>query len=77
MNSELLKLNSKDFIKGLVMVVFASVFTYIADQLNLPGFSFTALDLQQILNVGLIAGLTYLSKNIFSDTQGKFLGRIG
>ena len=72
--SNLFKVNSVDFAKGLVVVVLTAVLTYIANALQVSGLN---LDWQQVLSVAIIAGIGYLSKQFLSDSEGKVLGRIG
>jgi inner membrane protein involved in colicin E2 resistance len=72
MRSKFLKLNLRDFLKGLLYAVVAAVLTT-ADQAVLAG---APLDLVLLKKVGLVALATilaYLSANIFQNSEGKFL----
>lgn len=74
MKNGILKLSSRDFFNGLVMVIGASVVTYLAQALSVPGFDFSSIDYQQVIRIALVAGLTYLGKNFLSDNKGNVLG---
>lgn len=75
--SNLFSLGKSDFIKGLIVAILAPTLTTLASILNTPGFTFDTLDWFSLLKIGFIAGLSYLAKNFFSDSNGKVLGRIG
>lgn len=75
--SNLFSLGKSDFIKGLIVAILAPVFMALANILNAPGFNFETLDWVSLLKIGFIAGLSYLAKNFFSDSEGKVLGKIG
>ena len=68
--SAFLKLNSNDFIRGLVVSVLAAVLTGIQQMLT-SGFDWT-----QLWHIALVSGLSYLSKNLLTDSDGKVLGAI-
>jgi hypothetical protein len=72
--SDYLKLNSRDFLKGIIMAILGAVFTTLYQVISQGGFS--ALNIQQILLVAVLAALSYITKNLFSDDSGKFLGRV-
>lgn len=79
--SDLLRLNSSDFKKGLVMAVIGGFVLPILAALQTPGFDIFVVNWHAVLNLainGAIAGFaSYMAKNLFSDSDGKFLGRIG
>ena len=75
--SQLFSLNWSDVGKGFIVAVFSAIITALAALINVPGFSFGSVNWQSLLGVGLIAGISYLTKNFLSDSQGKFLGTIG
>lgn len=75
MNSGFLKLDLKDFGKGFLVAVIAAVLAKLGDYFNMPGFEITALNWGEIANIGITAGLAYLAKNLFSNSEGKVLGR--
>lgn len=72
MKSKLLQLDIKDFIKGLLVAVLASVVAVIGESLNAGEL---ALNWQLIGNSAIIGGLGYLSKNLLSNNTGEFLTR--
>ena len=75
--SGMFTLNSKDFLKGLIVAVMAAVFATLAQWLNAPGFEFTSFNWGELLKIAIAAGTSYLGKNLFSDSDGKVLGSIG
>ena len=68
------KLNSNDFIKGLVVAVITATLTTFMNLLDSPEFSFTAIDWNSVARVAVTAGIGYLIKNFATDDQGKILG---
>lgn len=70
--SNLFKLNWRDVLLGLVMAVIGAILTAIYQALLNGG----VISLQTIGTVGLLAGLSYIIKNFFSDDTGKVLGKI-
>jgi len=72
--SQLFKLNSSDFTRGLIVAVLAAVVAALAEALKMPNFDFLAYDWTTLLNVALTAGLAYLSKNFLTAENGKFGG---
>ena len=72
--SSFLKLNSNDFVKGLVVSVLAAVFTSLAATFNTPGFDFGALDLGELFKAAFIGFSSYMSKNLLTDSNGKVGG---
>lgn len=70
--SEFLRLSKNDFVKGLVVTVIAAILTVIEQSLTTS----TALDLHVIGQVALIAGVSYLAKNLLTTSNGKVLGAI-
>lgn len=70
-SSEFLKLNNRDWLKGLVMVVISAVLTIALEVLQTGSLSF---DWNKIAVVGLTAGVAYILKNLGTDKDGKMLG---
>ena len=68
--SEFLKLSKNDMVRGLVVSVFAAVLTLIEQSLTTS----VPLDIHQIVQIALIAGLSYLSKNFLTTSDGKIMG---
>lgn len=73
MNSSFLKLNWSDFSKGIIVAILTAVLTYIANALQVSGLN---LDFGQVLSIAITAGISYLAKNLLTDSENKFLGRI-
>ena len=74
MNSDLLRLNHADWLKGLVVCVLAAVFTSLAQALNAPGFDFHTFDWGEVVRVAFAATAAYLGKNLLTSSDGKVLG---
>lgn len=77
MNSAFLKLSSNDFVKGAVVAVIAAVFATLAQWFNAPGFGFASFQWDELGKVAVMAFIAYMSKNLGSSDNGKFLGSIG
>jgi hypothetical protein len=70
-------LNLTDVAKGLVVAVLAVVFGALQQAVTAHGLDVTSYDWASIAQVAGTAALAYLSKNFFSDSNGKVLGAIG
>ncbi len=68
----LFKLAGNDFFKGAVVAVIGAIGTALLAVLN-TGALPTGADLKQILIVGVTAGVSYLVKNLLTNSQGKML----
>ncbi len=81
MNSDMFKLGSNDFVKGLATALIAAVVVALAGIVQQPGFDIFAANWGgiggQMLNIAIVTFIAYMSKNFISDSQGKVLGRIG
>ena len=75
--SAFMSLDKNDFLKSLCMFVLAAVFTYLAQAMQMPGFSFTGTDWGQVWQIALMSMITYLGKNLISTPDGKVAGFIG
>lgn len=71
--SNMFKLNWADIAKGIVMAVIGAILTAVYQQLSVGG----PIDIHAMFIVGELAGISYLVKNFFSDSNGKVLGAIG
>lgn len=71
--STLFHLNWADIAKGLVTAVIGAVLTAGYQALSVGG----PIDFKAMGTVALLAGLSYIIKNFFSDSQGRVLGAIG
>lgn len=75
--NNLFNLNLNDFFKGLVVAVLSAVLQFLYQLIVAHGFDITKTDLQQLLSVAALAGLSYLAKNFLTDkSTGKFIGKI-
>ena len=72
--SPLFHLYQYDFVKGAVVAVLASVFTYLAGIMNTPGFDLAQMDWQYILKVATTAFIAYIAKNFVTSEDGKIAG---
>lgn len=79
--SKLFNLNWGDIGKGIVMAVIGGAVLPILAVLQTPDFSFATANWGVILtlaeNGAAAAFASYLMKNLFSDKEGKFLGKVG
>ena len=73
--SNLFKLDGKDLLRGLVVAVAASILSLAVRLIESKGFHLDIVDAQTILSTAILAGLSYLSKNLLTDSQGKLGGR--
>ena len=71
MRSKLLNLDLRDLGIGLLMTVGAGVLTALLEVFK----SGSAIDWGQILTVALIAGITYILKQLGTNEDNKFAGR--
>jgi hypothetical protein len=71
------KVSSKDFINGLKTALFTAVFTAFYSVTLQPDFSIVTTDWMQVLvnmvNVGILAGMGYMSRKFFEDENGEML----
>lgn len=74
--SSFFRLNSADFIKGLVVAVLGAVLASAQQMLTGHGLEFAAWDWSLIFDVAVTAGGSYLSKNLFTTADGRFLGAV-
>ncbi len=65
-----MSLDIKDLSKGLVMAVLSSVLTIIYSTVNVGSLSF---DWQSIGMAAITSAIAYLMKNLFTNSDGKFL----
>ena len=72
MNSAFLKLNTRDFTRGLVVAILGAVFAYVSTILE----GNVAVDWGYLLKVAATAGAAYLSKNLMTSEDGKILGKL-
>lgn len=81
MNSKLFNLDTKDLAKGLAMAVISGVALPIAAMIQTPGFDIAMVNWGALgtlaLNGAIVGFVSYLTKNLLSDEEGRVLGKIG
>jgi len=70
--SKFLQLNLRDFLKGLVLAFITAIITGIYELLQ-TGAALDWVTLKPVLMVSIAAALSYLIKNLFTNTDGKIL----
>lgn len=68
--SKFLQLNIRDLILGIIMALVTSVLAGIIKMLE-TGVDFNWINLKPVLIAGICAGLTYLLKNLVSNSKGE------
>jgi hypothetical protein len=73
--SKFLRLNGHDLFKGFITAIGMSILTAIHTSIaaNPPKFPTDLNDWKHILYIGLGAGITYLIKNLFTNSKDEFL----
>jgi hypothetical protein len=71
MKSKFLTLDLADFGKGLLITVFTAVITFLYEMLQAGTLIFDLALLKTIGLTALSAGLAYILKNLFSNSQGE------
>lgn len=70
MNSSFLALNTKDFLKGLIVAVLSAVVTILYSSLQAGDF---VIDWKSIGMAALSAALAYVTKNFFTNSNNELL----
>lgn len=70
--TELFKIEKMDWLRGLVCAVSGGVLDLLIEMLS-HGM---AINWKNIVISGLIAGLIFLKSKFFSNSEGKFVGKI-
>ena len=73
--SKLFKINIRDLIKGLTIVIIVAVLTALLEMIRNKGLALSLEDCQQILQIAIISGIGYLLKNFITDNNDKLLGK--
>ena len=73
MKSSFLKLNWKDFIKGLILAFITALITGFYELLQEGAFAFDWVTLKPVLMVSIAAALSYLIKNLLTNSEDKLL----
>lgn len=69
MKAKFLRLNARDFFKGMIIAIIAAVITFLTNELQAG----TTIDLKRIGITALIAFLSYLVKNLFTNSKDEIL----
>lgn len=79
-NSKLFNLNLGDLGRGLVVAILSGIALPVLAAIQTPGFSIETANWHYItilaVNGGLAAMAGYLTKNVFTNSEGKFMGKI-
>jgi len=70
--SKFFRLELNDFWKGLLISVFTAIITAVGDLIQKDG-SIEELNYKVIMFAGLAAGIAYIKKNLFTNSEGKIL----
>jgi len=76
MNSNLLRLNWKEFCQSVILAVVVAVLATLLQVLQISGFAFTSADWLAIIEAGLTALIGVLGVKFLSNEKGKILGRL-
>jgi len=71
MKSDFLRLNAKDFLKGLLVAIIMTFIASLNAVLQDGTFDFTWLIMKPVVMSSVGAGLAYLIKNFFTNSEGK------
>jgi hypothetical protein len=69
--SNFLKLNTNDFLKGLLMVFITALITGLYEKFQSGIFNFDWETFKPVVMASVSAGFAYLLKNLFTNSQGE------
>jgi len=72
MKSKFLKLNKGDFINGIIVAIFCSFITGLY-QVIANGGAINWITLKPVVIASVGAGVSYLTKNLLSNSKGQFM----
>jgi hypothetical protein len=72
MRSKFLRLNSRDFIKGLIVVIFCAFITGFY-QLIANGGTINWVTIKPVVIAAIGSGVSYLTKNLLTNSKGQFM----
>ena len=79
MNSELYRINGRDLGRGALNAIFISIIVALGGVVTQTGFNVFDANFAQIganlVNVGVISFITYITAMFTQDKEGKILGR--
>ncbi len=72
MRSKFLRLNGRDFIKGLIVVMFCTFLTGFY-QLLANGGVINWITIRPVVIAAIGSGVSYLTKNLLTNSKGQFM----
>lgn len=72
MRSKFLRLNTRDFIKGLIVVMFCTFLTGFY-QLLANGGVINWITIKPVVIAAIGSGVSYLTKNLLTNSKGQFM----
>jgi hypothetical protein len=72
MRSKFLRLNNRDFIEGLIIVIFCTFITGFY-QLIANGGVINWITIKPVVIAATGAGISYLTKNLLTNSKGQFM----
>ena len=72
MRSDFLRLNSRDFYKGLIVVVICTFITGLY-QVVANGGIINWITMKPVVIAAIGAGISYLTKNLLTNSNGEFM----
>ena len=74
MRSNFLKLNSRDFINGLIVAMFCTLITGFYQLIANEG-TINWITLKPVVIAAIGSGVSYLTKNLLTNSKGQFMRR--
>jgi hypothetical protein len=72
MRSKFLRLNSRDFIKGLIVVMFCTFITGLYQLIANEGV-INWITIKPVVIAAIGSGISYLTKNLLTNSKGEFM----
>lgn len=72
MKAKFLTLNRRDFIKGMIVVVFCTFITGFY-QLIANGGTINCITMKPVIIAAIGSGVSYLTKNLLTNSKGEFM----
>ena len=72
MRSKFLKLNTSDFINGIIVAIFCTFITGLY-QLIANGGALNWITIKPVVIAAIGSGVAYLTKNLLSNSKGQFM----
>lgn len=70
--SKIFGVNVRDLLYGLIVAVLSAILTELHQSLSTKVVDFSWVRIKPTIYVGLAAGISYIIKNFFSNSNGKF-----